>query len=173
MKKNWKKAILESENGLLNEEETRKAIEEYNNPRDDEAFYTNFDVEELDKNTFFYPVYLGLITDDNKELKEVYRTFRGENEEIVIVGFTEPRENLKTSTLEIVDKRNGEISHFLTIHSGIKQIEAEIPIECELREDLNRLIMTTLSDTSKSYQERIGLVSEELKGEQVKKELGV
>ena len=56
MKKNWKKAILESENGFLNEEETKKTINEYNNPRDDEAYYTNFGIEGLEANTFFYPI---------------------------------------------------------------------------------------------------------------------
>lgn len=171
MKKNWKQAILGSENGFLNEEETKKAINEYNNHRDDEAYYTNLDIDELDKNTFFYPTYLGLITDDNHELKEVYRTFRGETEEIVIIGYTEPRESLETSVLELVDKRHSTITPLLTIYHGTKQIEAEIPIDCERRQDLSDLVMTTLLDNSKNYQERIGLVTDELKENQVKKEL--
>ena len=173
MKKNWKKAILESENGFLNEEETKKAINEYNNPRDDEAYYTNFGIEGLEGNTFFYPISLGFITDDKNELKEVYRTFRGGIEEIVIIGFTEPRETLDASVLEVIDKRNGIATPLLTIYHGTKQIEAEIPIMCDKCKDLNGLIMTTLLDNSKRYQERISLVTEELKDKQVKKELTV
>lgn len=173
MKKNWYKAILESENGFLTEEETKKAINEYNNPRDDEGYYSNLDIESLDKKTFFHPNYLGLISDDNKEIKEVYRTYRGDVEELVIVGFTEPMESLETSTLRFIDKNNNVIVPFLTIYHGVKQIEAEIPIKCEACENLNSLIMTTLLDTTKDYQGRIDLVSEELKGEQIKKELGV
>ena len=173
MKNKWHKVLLDSVNGYLTEEETKKAINEYNNPRDDDKYYTNLDIEALDKKTFFYPIYLGQISDDNNELKEVYRTFRGEQEELVIIGFTEPRESLKTSTLEVVDKKNDITIPLLTIYHGVKQIEAEIPIKCETREDLSDLIMTTLLDCSKTYQERIVLVSEELKGEQIIKELGV
>lgn len=173
MKKNWRKFILDSENGYLTKEETKKAIEEYNNPRDDDAYYTNLDIEELDKKTFFYPISLGLITDDNHELKEVYRVFRGEKEEIVIIGYTKPRESLETSEYEFVDKRHNTITHAFTIYHGTKQIEAEIPIECEGNQNLSSLVMITLLDNTKSYQERISLVSEELRGEQAKKTLNV
>lgn len=127
----------------------------------------------MESNTFFYPLYLGLITDDKNEYKEVYRTFRGEIEEIVIIDFTEPRETLESSVLGVIDKRNSTATPLLTICHGTKQIEAEIPIMCDECKDLNGLIMTTLLDNSKRYQERISLVTEELKGKQVKKELTV
>jgi hypothetical protein len=157
---NWRNSY--KKNCILSAKATKELIKKYNNPRNDSAYYSNLGIEELSNDTFFYPIFLGMTTNDDGQIKNVYRVHRGNKEEIVIVGFKAPTTELKTASLGVINKITGECDEYLTVYHGEKQIEAEIAINIEDDGNLSLLVMDTLSDYDKDYETRINELNDGL-----------
>lgn len=127
--------------------------------KDKERNYTNLGLSDLDKNAFYNPRRLGLITDTDNELCEVYRVNRtsDEQEQYVIIRFTKPISELESTHIEF---KVGDIPDSITIYHGQYMIRATIDITRE--DDLNLLVMETLWDKSKTLDERIELIVQEM-----------
>lgn len=151
MAKSWKNKYAKK-HGILYMQDKEEISEEERN-------YTNLGVSTLDKKTFYNPKYLGLITDTDNELCEVYRVTRTcDNQEVyAIVRFTKPIQEVPFTHLEF---KLGDIPDSMIIYHGEYMIRSTINITRE--DDLNFLVMETLKDKSKTLDERIELIVQQM-----------
>lgn len=152
MIKSWKSKYQKKHGEVYKEPISKTTPEEKRN-------YTNLRVNTLAENAFYNPRYLGLITDTDNELCEVYRVNRTRDDQEIyaIIRFTKPIRELDFTRLEF---KLGDIPDSLTIYRGEYLIRSEIAITRE--DDLNLLVMETLRDKSKSLDERIELIVQEM-----------
>lgn len=135
---------------------TQKREEEI---KEERRNYTNLKVSSLADNTFYNPRYLGLITDTDNEACEVHRVTRtcDDQEIYAIVRFTKPIQELPSTHL---DFKVGDIPDSITIYHGEYMLRSTIEITRE--DDINFLVMETLRDKSKTLDERIELIIQEM-----------
>lgn len=152
MAKSWKNKYQKKHGESYKEDSQEEKREETRN-------YTNLRVSSLDEDTFYNPKYLGLITDTDNELCEVYRVTRtrDDREIYALIRFTKPIRELGFTHLDFYV---GDIPDSITIYHGEYMIRSEISITRE--DNLDLLVMETLRDKSKTLDERIELIVQEM-----------
>lgn len=156
MGKNWKNNY-KKKYGIEYENIKESTLEKTNS----EIYYTNLGVNELPVDTYHNAIYMGLITDEDNELCELYRVFKDEVEIYAIVSFEKKKSEYKSSIIQIVNKNDDVIDQMIITH-GKKILRAEIVSNKPLSKETDKLIHEIMNDKTKTLNERISIAVEEI-----------